>query len=944
MKTFYQHRIGFQMLLILLFFIGATALPAQIPFDPPSVFDTEEDVKRETNIPFLLDFARRDSVRYYTEKERAIQRARLTNSPLKGKSENGGSYELQGFDEAGQLLYFTTHNNIAANTISTNRVRPGGSAGLNLTGQGQTIRLWDAGRVRNTHQEFGNRVTNVDFNTIDDHATHVAGTLAATGVNASAIGMAYNANVRARDWTNDLSEMSTEAAGGARMSNHSYGDIAGWRYNFDLERWEWWGTESISTTIDWKFGFYDTKARDIDNIVVNAPFFLPVKSVGNDRNHNHTGEHWVRNSSGVWVSSTVSRSPDGGAEGYDCIPTWGNAKNILTVGAVDDLITGYNSNGNPSQVVMSNFSSWGPTDDGRIKPDLVGNGVGVFSTTSENDSSYGNKSGTSMSSPSVAGSITLIHEHVSNLFPGTTLRASAMKALLIHTADECGTAPGPDYRFGWGLMNTHKAVEVLSNTDGRHLVISTDSLFSGHQRSYQIYHDGIGGVKVTIAWTDPAGPVSPTSLNPTTRRLVNDLDVSLLSQADGTIYYPWVLDPSNPAAPATQGNNIRDNVEQVYVANLPAGYYTIRIGHKLSALAGGKQIFSMIVSGRTIQCITAPINLSVTSTGYSHVSISWDSVQGAGYYETRQRQVPDGAWSQWISSAETWGLHPCQTYELQVRAYCGTGFGPHSEPITAQTQGCGDNYCYSYGQSWYQWIAGVAIANLNNSSGNGYGHSNFTGLQANVVKGQSYPITLTPGTTMPDTTVYWRVWVDFNGDGDFTDAGEQVVSMTGNSLSPVLANIMIPEAAATVATRMRVSLSLTEYPESCSTDWNPFRDVEDYTVNIQPQQLPCSTPANLSVTSTGYSHISLAWDSVPGAVTYQTRVRRLPNGSWEVDAVGSPNTGRTWAIRIPCSEYEIQVRVNCGNGFSPYSPLSLHRPSVVEIIIVTPTACRGTNG
>jgi trimeric autotransporter adhesin len=851
MNPIYPLRSSYQNLLILLLIGGTVALSAQIPFDPAFILETEEDVKRETNIAFLLDFARRDSVRYHTEKEQAIQRARLTNSPVRGKSGAGGSYELQGFDAAGQLLYYMTNNHIAANTISTNRVRPGGSAGLNLTGQGQTIRMWDAGLVRHTHQEFGNRVINVDAGAMHDHATHVTGTLAAAGVNSPARGMAYNANVRARDWNNDLSEMSIEAANNARVSNHSYGPIAGWLYNGDLERWEWWGNESISTAIDWKFGFYDAAARDIDNIVVNTPFFLPVKSAGNNRNIHHTGEHWVRNAAGVWVSSTTPRSPNGVSGGYDCIPTWGTAKNILTIGAVDDLATGYNPNGNPSQVVMSSFSSWGPTDDGRIKPDLVANGVGVFSTTWESDSSYGNKNGTSMSSPSIAGSIALINEHVSNLFSGATLRASAMKALLIHTADECGTAPGPDYRFGWGLMNTEKAVEVLSNENGRHLVVSRDSLFSGHQRTYQIYHDGIGGVKVTIAWTDPAGPVSPASLNPTTRRLVNDLDLSLRSQADGTLYHPWVLDPSDPAAPATQGNNIRDNVEQVYVASLPAGFYTVQIGHKLSALAGGKQIFSMILSGRSTPCSTVPENLSVTSIGYAHIGASWNPVPGASNYQLRYRVLPEGDWNSFNWSTNTSIIMiatPCTTFELQVRAGCGSDFSEFSNSITAQTPGCEDNYCYSYGFSPNHWIIGVAISDLDNNSGNGYGHSDFTNLQSNVVKGHSYPITLTPGTNVAGTTVYWRVWIDYNGDGDFTDNGEQAVSITGSSLSPVSATISIPTEAATGTTRMRVSLSLTEYPESCSTDWSPHRDVEDYTINIQPaiQQPVANFTANIT--------------------------------------------------------------------------------------------------
>jgi subtilisin family serine protease len=215
-------------------------------------------------------------------------------------------------------------------------------------------------------------------------------------------------------------------------------------------------------------------------------------------------------------------------------------KNILTVGAVNDLATGYNPNGSASQVEMSTFSGWGPTDDGRIKPDLVANGISLYSSTAESNTAYGSLNGTSMSTPSVTGSMALIDQHVSNLFPGTALRASAMKALLLHTADECGTAPGPDYRFGWGLMNTQKATEVLSNLGGRHLVVSRDSLNNGDVRERTFYHDGVGGFKVTIAWTDPAGAVSASTLNSTARKLVNDLDLRIISQATAINTFPGV--------------------------------------------------------------------------------------------------------------------------------------------------------------------------------------------------------------------------------------------------------------------------------------------------------------------------------------------------------------------------------------------------------------------
>ncbi len=318
-------------------------------------------------------------------------------------------------------------------------------------------------------------------------------------------------------------------------------------------------------------------------------------------------------------------------------------------------------------------------------------------------------------------------------------------------------------------------------------------------------------------------------------------------------------------------------------------------------------------------CSIAQTNLNVTSTGFSHISLSWDSLPGAVSYRTRRRSLPNGNWLDGAIRTEpfdTWPLQPCQSYELQVRVNCGSGFTPYSLPITVQTLGCGDNYCYSYGTSWNQWIAGVNMANINNPSGNGYGHSNFTNLQANAEKGQSYPITLSPGTNAASTTIHWRVWIDYNRDGDFIDAGELVLNLTGNSTTPVSGNITIPQSAATGTTRMRVSMSNIAGSSSCAT--GNTRDVEDYTINVQAPPPPCAAPANLTSLSTGYAHGNFSWNPVPGAVQYQTRLKRLPDGAWN-DSNWFGNTTLLFGLN-PCVEYEFQVRADCGNGnISAYS-------------------------
>ncbi|MDP2189311.1 MAG: S8 family serine peptidase [Sphingobacteriaceae bacterium] len=509
---------------------------------------------------------------------------------LRWTDKEGRIIQLMGVDESGMPMYFITNNVVAANSTATSRVWPGAALGYNLAGQGMTVGEWDGGATRLTHQEFGGRAVQVDgATTLSDHATHVAGTMIAAGVQPSARGMAYMAQLATNDWNNDNAEMTLAAQNGLLVSNHSYGQIAGWHSSGGI--WYWYGNPAISETLDWNFGFYNSKAQQWDNIAVNNPFYLIVKSAGNNRNQGPAAgtSHQVRGANGAWTTSTTVRPPSGP---YDCLPTYSVAKNILTIGAVNDLNNGWQS---AAGVSMSSFSSWGPTDDGRIKPDIVGNGVGLYSSYSGSNTAYASISGTSMSGPNVAGSLILIQQHYQAVRQ-TFMRSATLKSLAIHTADEAGPHPGPDYMFGWGLLNTAKAVQLIDNVDGVSL-LEERVLQNQQQMDINAWHPTAGPLKVSIAWTDPAGTVPAASLNPTTPQLVNDLDIRLIHVPTGTNYFPWSLDPANPAAAAQPGDNIRDNVEQVFVANAPPGEYIVRITHKGNLRLNQPQHFGFVATG-----------------------------------------------------------------------------------------------------------------------------------------------------------------------------------------------------------------------------------------------------------------------------------------------------------------------------------------------------------
>ncbi len=527
-----------------------------------------------TNTEALLKIAEEKAIEFQEKRAYAEAYAAEHNLPVSFENDKGVFFELQYISEFGVPMYYKTDNRNAAKTVSTDKVYPSGGAGLDLDGTGITPRIWDAGGIRLQHQEFGGRVVQGDNpSSTHWHSTHCAGTMMASGVQSSAKGMAYNADLRAFDWNSDNSEMASEAANGALISNHSYGFGRGWTWN---NGWDWNGTPSVSTEEDYLFGFYDTEAKAWDNIAVNAPYYLIVKSAGNDRNEGPNNGQYPK---------------DGP---YDCISHGSIGKNVMTVGAVHDIPGGWNG---PGSVSMSSFSSWGPADDGRVKPDIVANGVGLYSTTDQSNTSYTSSDGTSMSSPSAAGSMALLQQHWEDLNgAGNYMRAATLKGLVIHTADEAGSTPGPDYKFGWGLMNT-KTAALLISEDQNTNVIDEAILGEGGEFKVVLSVDGSEDLKVTICWTDPAGQPTSPQLDPSTPMLVNDLDMKVTNS--GNTYFPWKLNRTSHSAAATNNseNNV-DNVEVIFIENPAAGNYLVTVDHD-GNLSGGSQAFSIMISGVT---------------------------------------------------------------------------------------------------------------------------------------------------------------------------------------------------------------------------------------------------------------------------------------------------------------------------------------------------------
>ena len=200
-----------------------------------------------------------------------------------------------------------------------------------------------------------------------------------------------------------------------------------------------------------------------------------------------------------------------------------------------------------------------------------------------------------MATPSTTGSLALLIQHYRATHSSADMRAATLKALIIHAADECGDHPGPDYAFGWGLLNTLGAAELISRDQGSPDTIQELSLTHGQVIEQTFNHDGNGQFRATICWTDlPALPVAP-ALDPPDLMLINDLNLRVIGPG-GAVHMPWVLNPANPAAAATRGNNFRDNVEMVVVDSAGPGAYKVQISYA-GTLLDAPQDFALIVSG-----------------------------------------------------------------------------------------------------------------------------------------------------------------------------------------------------------------------------------------------------------------------------------------------------------------------------------------------------------
>lgn len=383
-------------------------------------------------------------------------------------------------------------------------------AGKNLNGKGVTIGIGDNADI-STHIDFTGRLINRTPNTASYHGTHVAGTAAGGGIiNPKHRGMASKATI----------------------VNQSFSDVILYAPSYVAD--------------------YNMIATN--NSYHSAPFGCPgereydgLSSYGDAQmmNYDELQHVFASGNDGGTTCAPYPASFGTIKSGWQC------GKNILTVGAL-----------NVASNSIASYSGRGPTADGRIKPEITADGFAVLSTTPGNG--YDLNYGTSMAAPGVTGALALMNERYRQTHAGNNPTSALMKAIACNTAEDLGNA-GPDFTFGFGMMNTRRAVEAIDSN--RYF---TGTIANGANATHNItVPANTRRLKVMLYWNDPAAATNAATT------LVNDIDMVLI-EPSLTLHRPLVLNstPSSVNNIAAEAPDHLNNVEQAVIENPAPGIYS----------------------------------------------------------------------------------------------------------------------------------------------------------------------------------------------------------------------------------------------------------------------------------------------------------------------------------------------------------------------------------
>ncbi len=488
---------------------------------------------------------------------------------------------------------------------------PLSAGGRNLDGQGVVVGVGDNGDIQ-SHLDFNGRLINRAADIMRAHATHVAGTIGGAGI---------------------IQELYTGYAPKATLLTQYYSGIFTEAPAYVQDHGMVITNNSFGAVVDDCFfnGLYDLTSRVLDQQAIDLPELQQVFAAGNN---------------GALTCSPYPAGFKTVLGGYQ------SAKNVLTVGSTD-----FRSN-------IAASSSRGPVKDGRVKPEIMSQGVFLASTWTSNIYSYNN--GTSMAAPGVSGGLALLVQRYRQLNAGANPKNGLSKAILVNGADDKGNS-GPDFRYGFGRLNLVRSLAMIEgNTYFNSTVANT--VTNTHTISVPA---NTAKLKVLVYWQDPPAAVMAS------KTLVNDIDLEVNTPASFTVF-PSVLDtlPANVNNLAASGTDHINNIEQVEINNPTAGNYDLKvIGNAITQNPSQEYFLVYDIIPRSL-VLTNPVGgdkFTPSVTTLDTVYIQWDDYGSSGTYTLEFS--PDNG-SSWIllnnavsasSRVYSWGVPNTPTDQGRIR-------------------------------------------------------------------------------------------------------------------------------------------------------------------------------------------------------------------------------------------------------------------------------------
>lgn len=321
-------------------------------------------------------------------------------------------------------------------------------------------------------------------------------------------------------------------------------------------------------------------------------------------------------------------------------------------------------------------------------------------------------------------------------------------------------------------------------------------------------------------------------------------------------------------------------------ANATLGETRMRVSMKYNGIPSACETFSYgevedytVVIGNAVgdtSAPTAPTSLAASGTTQTTTTLSWNASSdnvGVTGYNVYQNGTLLGAIAG--TSATVSNLTAATTYSFTVKAYDAAGnVSATSNAVAVTTLSNSIAYCTSQGNSVAdEKIAKVVFGSINNSSTGGTGYTDFTAVSTSVNKNSTYTITITPQWTGTKYKEGYAVFIDYNGDGDFSDAGETVFTKAASTTSPVSGSIKIPATAISGSTRMRVSMKYNGVPTACEAF--SYGQVEDYIINING----AAKMANEDAASEMLSDVTIYPNPVVGS---ELNIKCEPNSTFKI--------------------------------------------------------------